>query len=213
MDLTILKEGGYRIKLYIYEDEQVKRSHQLEISNLDSLSPDIPDIGIEFGDVDFIVKDVVGNKVRLQADIYLLNEGNDRSNDYKVLVKAREMDASLLADKTWTSTGSILPDTTKIVSVNLTVPKDYNYIVDVIIWSNDTIIKRGESVIQLSPETVLEKDTVVQEKVINAEDFEELVEEEEPYDYYPEAEETPGFGILVTIVSILSVVVLYRRKL
>ncbi|NPE30937.1 hypothetical protein HNV12_23880 [Methanococcoides sp. SA1] len=211
MDISLLKEGGYRMEIQLLEDDQKKRSRQFEISNLDSLTPDVADIGIEIGDVDFIVKGVVDNKVELQADIYLSNEGRALSDDYRVLIKARERDASLLADKAWTNTGSILPETTKIISVGLTVPKDYNYIVDVIIWDKDTIIKRGESEIQLSPETVLDKDAVVQKRVINAEDFEERFVDEVSEDY-PESE-TPGFTILFALASILSVVFIHRRRL
>lgn len=211
IDISVLKEGGYRMEVQLLEDDQLKRSRRLDISNLDSLTPDVADIGIEIGDVDFIVKGVVDNKVELQADIYLSNEGRALSDDYRVLIKAREMDASLLADKVWTTTGSILPETTKIVSVGLTVPKDYNYIVDVIIWGNDTIIKRGESEIQLSPETVLEKDTVVQKRVINAEDFEERFVDEDSEES-PKSE-TPGFTILFALASILGVAFIHRRRL
>jgi len=210
MEISLLKEGGYRMEIQLLEDDQKKRSRQLEISNLDSLTPDVADIGIEIGDVDFIVKGVVDNKVELQADIYLSNEGRALSDDYRVLIKARERDASLLGDKAWTTTGSILPETTKIVSVGITVPNNYNYIVDVIIWDNDTIIKRGESEIQLSPETVLDKDTVVQKRVIDAGDFEERFVDE-VYEDYPESE-TPGFTILFALASILSVVFIHRRR-
>jgi hypothetical protein len=210
IEISLLKEGGYRMEVQLLEDDQKKRSHRLDISNLDSLTPDVADIGIEIGDVDFIVKGVVDNKVELQADIYLSNEGRVLSDDYRILIKARERDASLLADKAWTNTGSILPETTKIISVGMTVPKDYNYIVDVIIWDKDTIIKRGESEIQLSPETVLDKDTVVQKKVINAEDFEEILVEEVSEEGAEEA--LPGFTILFALASILSVVVIHRRR-
>lgn len=210
IEISLLKEGGYRMEIQLLEDDQKKRSRQLDISNLDSLTPDVADIGIEIGEVDFIVKGVVDNKVELQADIYLSNEGRVLSDDYRVLIKARERDASLLADKVWTTTGSIRPETTKIVSVGMTVPKDYNYIVDVIIWDNDTIIKRGESEIQLSPETVLDKDTVVQKKVINAEDFEEIFVDEVSEES-AEAE-TPGFTILFALASILGVVFIHRRR-
>jgi len=209
IEISLLKEGGYRMEVQLLEDDQKKRSRQLEISNLDSLTPDVADIGIEIGDVDFIVKGVVDNKVELQADIYLSNEGRALSDDYRVLIKARERDASLLADKAWTNTGSILPETTKIVSVGMTVPKDYNYIVDVIIWDKDTIIKRGESEIQLSPETVLDKDTVVQKKVINAEDFEERFVDEVSDEA---VDETPGFTILFALASILVVAFIHRRR-
>jgi len=209
LEISLLKEGGYRMEVQLLEDDQKKRSRQLEISNLDSLTPDVVDIGIEIGDVDFIVKGVVDNKVELQADIYLSNEGRALSDDYRVLIKARERDASLLADKAWTNTGSILPETTKIVSVGMTVPKDYNYIVDVIIWDKDTIIKRGESEIQLSPETVLDKDTVVQKKVINAEDFEERFVDEVSDEA---VDETPGFTILFALASILVVAFIHRRR-
>lgn len=210
IEVSLSKADNYRLKLILYKGKELQRERSLDVSNLDSLISDVDNIGIEIGEVDFIVKDVVDSKVVLQADIYLSNEGLDLSDDYRMLVKAREMDASLLADKTWANTGSIVPETTKIVSVDLSVPKNYNYIVDVIIWNNDRIIKRGESVVQLSPDAVISKDTVVKKKIIDAEEF--VMPAEEEWDVSEEAAETPGFGILMGLGSLLCVVIMCRRR-
>ena len=91
-----------------------------------------------------------------------------------MLVKVREMDAGLLADKVWTQTGEIKPETTVIRSVNLTMPDQYNYIVEVLIWNNDTIVKRGEGYIQLSPKVKVKDRNTTETRKIQTSEFENV---------------------------------------
>ena len=91
-----------------------------------------------------------------------------------MLVKVREMDAGLLADKVWTQTGEIKPESTVIRSVNLTMPDQYNYIVEVMIWNNDTIVKHGEGYIQLSPKVKIKDRNTTETRKIQTSEFENV---------------------------------------
>lgn len=91
------------------------------------------DIGLEISEMDFKVRKVEDGKVLVESDIYMTNEGRETSSDFRTLVKVREMDAGLLADKVWIQTGEIKPEATVIRSVDLTMPDQYNYIVEVLI--------------------------------------------------------------------------------
>jgi hypothetical protein len=71
------------------------------------------------------------------------------------MLKATDIDSKLVADKQWSNTGIIGPDETAIRSVNLTVPDMYNYVVDVLIWSNSTIVGQGQDYVQLNATTML----------------------------------------------------------
>lgn len=210
--LKLQKEGGYRIVAVLFEEGKRKNTGEITIYSLENLPADVQDIGIEVAGMDFLVREVDGGRVVIQTDLYLTNEGTAASGDYQMLIKAREMDARLLADKEWMQTGSIKPETTVIRSLNLTVPNHYNYVVEVLIWNNDTIVKRGEDYVQLKPQMTIDVGTQVETKHIETSDFiipEEAMDEV----WYGDAPmEEPGFGILLGIVAILSVVLIQRRR-
>ncbi|MDO9517983.1 MAG: PGF-CTERM sorting domain-containing protein [Methanosarcinaceae archaeon] len=209
--LKLPKEGGYRISAVLFEENKSKNTGEITIYSLENLPADVQDIGIEVAGMDFLVREVDGNRVVIQSDIYLTNEGAGTSGDYQMLIKAREMDARLLADKEWIQTGKIKPETTVIRSLNLTVPNQYNYIVEVLIWNNDTIVKRGEDYVQLKPQMTIAAGTQIDTKHIETSDFIVPQAESGWYDEMP-MEETPGFGMLLGLVAILSAVFMQRRR-
>lgn len=208
--LKLQKEGGYRIVSVLFEEEKNKNTREITINNLENLPADVQDIGIEVAGMDFLVREVNGSRVVIQSDLYLTNEGISTSENYKILIKAREMDARLLADKVWIETGSIRPETTIVKSVNLTVPDQYNYVVEVLIWSNDTIVKRGEDYVQLKPEMTIDIGTQVKTKHVETSNFIIPPETEDSMAYADDA--TGGFGILLASATILLVTLMQRRR-
>jgi hypothetical protein len=210
--LSLPKTGGYDIRSVLFEEEIQKGSGEIKVYNLDSLPSDVQDIGLEISEMDFKVKKVEEGKVLVESDIYIMNEGRKTSSDFRMLVKVREMDAGLLADKVWIQTGEIRPETTVIRSVNLTMPDQYNYIVEVLIWNNDTIVRRGEGYIQLHPEIEAKDKTASESRKIQTSEFENVDEYEMvPEEKYAEEGATPGFGLFLSAVLISSVAVLRRR--
>jgi hypothetical protein len=130
-----------------------------------------------------------------------------------MLVKVREMDAGLLADKVWARTGEIRPETTVIRSVNLTMPDQYNYIVEVLIWNNDTVVKRGQGYIQLSPIIEIKDRNTTEAREIQTSEFENLVEtgmipEEKSTD---QGKSTPGLSLPFSAILICSAAIMRRR--
>lgn len=210
--LSLPKTGGYDIRSVLFEEEIQKGSGEIKVYNLDFLPADVQDIGIEISEMDFKVRKVEDGKVLVESDIYLTNEGRKTSSDFRTLVKVREMDAGLLADKVWIQTGEIKPETTVIRSVNLTMPDQYNYVVEVLIWNNDTIVRHGEGYIRLHPEIEVKDKTSTESRKIQTSEFEnvdenEMVSEED----YAAEESTPGFSLLLSAVLLCSAAVLRRR--
>lgn len=212
--LCLPKTGGYEIRSVLFEEKTRKASGEIKVYNLDALPADLEDIGLEISEMDFLVRKVENGKVLIENDIYLTNEGRKTSQDFRMLVKVRELDAGLLADKVWTRTGKIRPQTTVIRSVNVTMPDQYNYAVEVLIWNNDTIVKRGEDYIQLSPEIKIKDDTQTAVRKIETSDFESS-EERVPVpeeEYAAEEEPTPGFGLFLSAVLMCFAVFLRSRR-
>jgi hypothetical protein len=209
--LSLPKTGGYDVRSVLFEEEIQKGSGEIKVYNLDFLPADAQDIGLEISEMDFRVRRVEDGKVLIESDIYLTNEGKKTSQDFRALVKVREMDAGLLADKVWIQTGEINPEATVIRSVNLTMPDQYNYAVEVLIWNNDTIVRRGEDYIQLHPEVEIKDKTATEAKKIQTSEFENVDEYEMvPEEEYAE-EPTPGFSLLLSAVLLCSAAVLRRR--
>ncbi|MHB8118712.1 MAG: DUF7490 domain-containing protein [Methanothrix sp.] len=155
MILTLPKKGGYSLEATLFEEgKEVDRGYRT-VSNLESLPADSKAISLRIDGIDFLVRKAAEEKVVIQSDIYVTNFGAKASQDYKLMLKATDIDSKLVADKQWSNTGIIAPDETAIRSVNLTVPDRYNYVVDVLIWSNSTIVGQGQDYVQLNATTML----------------------------------------------------------
>jgi hypothetical protein len=153
--LQLPKKGGYELEALLFEDgKQVDRGSRT-VSNLENLPADSMVTGLRIDGIDFLVRNASVGKVVIQSDIYVTNFGARTSQNYQLMIKATDIDSKLVADKQWSNTGIIAPDATAIRSVNLTVPDKYNYVVDVLIWSNSTIVGQGRDYVQLNATTML----------------------------------------------------------
>lgn len=217
--ISLLKNEDYRISTTIMDDGKLSYEKWMTLSGLDTLQSDMQDTGIQIQTIDFLVRETNPRSVVIQNDIYLKNEGLETSRDYRILIKAREMDARLVADKEWTNSGEIEPEETAIISVNLTVPSVYNYVVEISVWDGNTIVKTDEDYVQLNPEKVIDREQLVQNKNINTADF--LVEEEEDYKWdsaveetaYDETAESPGFTGSIAVIGFIAALYMVRRRL
>ncbi|MEA1869700.1 MAG: hypothetical protein U9N09_06120 [Euryarchaeota archaeon] len=217
--ISVEREGGYRIDVVLFEDDERLRQRSVQISGIGDLTPNVHDIGIKIQEMDFLVENVTGSRVAIGVDIYLTNEGDFTSEDLPMLVKAREVDAGLLADKVWTSTGNIEKEKTIINGCNISVPDNYNYIVETLIWRNDTIVERGEGVVQLNPKRTIPEDEEIVSSDIRVRDFMpaptptpvergELME----YEYTGGApKKTPGFTSAMTGIAVMIAIFMLIR--
>jgi len=153
--LVLPKKGGYKLQTQLFdEDKEVAKGYR-SVYNLENVPADIMTTGLRIDGIDFMVRKAEGVKVSIDSDVYITNTGAKPSQDYKLMIKATDVDSKLVADKQWSSTGVIAPDETAIRRINLTVPDRYNYIVDVLIWSNSTIVGQGQDFVQLNATTML----------------------------------------------------------
>lgn len=211
--LTLPKTGGYDLRSVLFEENVQKCSGEIKVYNLDALPAEVQKTGLEIPEMDFRVKKVEDGKVLVENDIYLTNEGRETSKDFRMLVKIREMDAGLLADKVWTHTGEIKPEATVIRSVNLTMPDQYNYIVEVLIWDDNTIVERGEGYIRLRPIVEVKDKNTIKTREIQTSEFENVVEPEmiPEEEYRDKKGATPGFSLSLSAILLGSVAILRRR--
>jgi hypothetical protein len=210
--ITLPRTGSYRLVSTVYENGQRKAQGEKTVYSLERLTPDVQEIGLSITDIDFLVKKVAGDRATIQTDIYFTNDNRVPSGAFDIEVKAKEEDARLLADKQRAQIESIQPDATRVSSVSLSVPDQYNYIVEVLVWKNETIVKRGEGNVRLRPGIVVKNDTQFVTKKIETSKF---IGEE---GYWAGSSgvpvtKSPGFGapLVLTALGALAVLVHKRR--
>lgn len=212
-NLTLPRAGSYRLVSTVFENGQRKGQGEKTVYNLERLTPDVQETGLSITDIDFLVRKVAGDKATIQTDIYFTNDNRVPSGAFEIEVKAKEEDAKLLADKQRAHIESIQPDATRVSSVSLTVPDQYNYVVEVLVWKNDTIVKRGEGYVRLRPGMMVKNDTQFVTKKIETSKF---IGEE---GYWAGSSgipvtKSPGFGapLVLTALATLAVLVHIRRR-
>lgn len=220
--ILLPKKGGYNLQAKLFEDGEEKDTGYRTVYDLQNLPADSQNTGLKIDGIDFMVRKADEGKVVIQSDIYVTNFGAKPSQDYRLMVKATDIDSKLVADKQWSRTGIIAPDETAIRSINLSVPDRYNYVVDVLIWSNSTIVGQGTDYVQLNATTMLgDKERMASRGTNTGRFVTDAAAEESPAEALKvsgfknataAAEAAPDFCAALAVAAIALVAVVGRRK-
>lgn len=222
MMVKVPRSGNIRIDVSVFEDGQGKERSSISARNLGALAPGLIDTGLRIRDMDFLVQSVFteegrnSSRARIQADLYVTNEGRAPSEDLRIQVKAREISTRLVSDVAWIETGSIPTGSTLIRSTNVTVADGYNYAIEVLTWRGDVVVARNEGTVQLAPTFTKPKDQELVTTNPNVNDFLPPPTYATPaYEgSYPTASpRVPGFEVVSLIAAVLATgFVLARRR-
>jgi hypothetical protein len=219
-NLKIDKNGNYNLKILLFDNGSILDSGSVNVQGINILTPESKKSGITMSNIDFNIGGVSSGKVMVRPDIYLENTGSESSDNLKLIIKARQAESNILADKTNAETGSIGSEKTSIKEVQLTVPDEYNYMVVVELWKDDTMINSWEKPLLLAPTKTVPKES--QEKKVNIE-VSQFVRETgavpgvtsmvaaTPPQYAGQSK-TPGFEIFGSILAFLIVLIVKRKK-
>ncbi len=215
--LKVERNGGYELKLLLFDNGSIRDSGSINLRGLDVITPTSRRSGIVLNNIDFTVSGVSAGRVTITPDIYLENRGTEASENLKLIIKARQADSNLLADKTSSETGVISSEATAVKSVKLEVPDQYNYMVVVELWKGDIMINSWEKPVLLAPTKTVPKESA--EKKVNIE-VSKFVREGAPTSappYYPATTQgsvpkEPGFESLGAIIALMLVIILRRRS-
>lgn len=178
LTVEVPREHGARIRVEVHESDQLRQTGRVTVSNLAGLDSTVHDTPLGIGEMDFLVRGVSGGngsnqEVRIETRVYLTNEGDGASDPVRMQVRAREADTSLLGDEAWTRVPAVPPEATRLASVNLTVPDEHNYVVQVALWQDDFVLERGRGIVQLLPREVQQEG---EEIVVSDPDVEDFVQ-------------------------------------
>jgi PGF-CTERM protein len=223
-NLSVRREGGYRIRATVYRDGQRVDSGARELRGLDALQPPYARSAVQFAEADalppvsFSVAETSGNRTTLALQMALTNTGDEQPEDLRVTVTLRQADSNIVADRTSVPVGSIRPGRTETVETQLTVPTGYNYYIDAVLWKDGVVIDSARGAANLDPTETISVNETQRDVELRVSDF---TRGDEADGDRPVPEETaagaaggsaPGFGVGVALVALVATALLARRK-
>ena len=219
--LKVERNGNYDLKILLYDNGSIRESGSVGIKGLDALTPAAKLSGVSVNNIDFIVTGVSAGRASIRSDVYLENRGASPSENMNMIVKARQAESNLLADKRSSETGIIAGEATSVKSVQLDVPEGYNYMMVVELWKGDVMVNSWEKALLLAPTKTVPKES--QEKKMNIEVSKFMREGggapvpgativAGAEGYAPPMKQEPGFEVIAAIAALILVIALRRRS-
>ena len=219
VSVTVPREGGYEISALLYVDGQRVDAARASVSGVSALTPPYAETNVVFHRfaaqpaVEYTIQSSDGETTTLDVTSYLTNGGDTPESGLRLVVTARQSDSNVVAARTETTVGGIEPGRTATPSVELSVPENYNYYLDVTLWRDGVILDSTRSVANLDPEETLSANETRREVAFEASDFETGGDgADRPDRDSPTAGEgQPGFGPVVAVVALLGSLFAARR--
>ncbi len=219
--LKVDRNGNYELKILLYDNGSIRESGSVGIKGLNALTPAAKLSGVAVNNIDFIVTGASGGRASIRSDIYLENKWAAPSENMNMIVKARQAESNLLADKKSSETGVITGEATAVKSVQLDMPDGYNYMMVVELWKGDVLVNTWEKALMLAPTKTVPKES--QEKKMNIEVSKFVREGGAPPvpgatmtvaagDYAIPKKGEPGFEAIAAIAALIMVIALRRRS-
>jgi len=226
-NLSVEREGGYRIETIVYENgERVARGTK-SISGVQALTPDYAQSAVEFEhfensavDIPAIAVDpteTVNNRTRLSVSAALTNTGDTAAGDVTLRLRARQVESNVIAADARQRVGSIRPGRTVWQNATMTVPSEYNYYVDAFLLKDGVVVDTALGVANLDPTRVVEANETREAVEFDTGDFTGPETDIEQEYERTEAETTvsgsgPGFGVGLPVVALLAIALLSARR-
>ena len=221
--LKLPKEGGYRLQIVVFEDGKGILRGERTIYGLSRLEP--PSVAkISIRELDFFVEAVEVESGRgkeyaiVNTTLYIDNLGKD-VDGLRALIKARDNETRLIADRGWEDLGVLKEGTTSLHYAELRVLNGRDYIFEIQIWQSERIIKESSGKVLLSPfvnRTVVveakEKTVEISPKVEITDFIRPGTPAPKPMPYPTPAPEEPGFETLSAVFALFIVFVLLLKK-
>ncbi|PCR91193.1 DUF7490 domain-containing protein [Natrinema ejinorense] len=231
--VAVPRQSGYEIETFVYRNGTRTESASHTVEGVGSLTPAYADTDVEFhrfgGEsggsladvpaISYSVASTADETATLEVDSYLTNTGDDTESDLVLQVIARQSDSNVVADSATAELSAIEPGKTASPSVDLTVPQEYDYYLDAVLWRDDTIVATNRAVANLGPGS-LSVDEPNGSEGIEVSDFSSdsgtAAGDGRAADEGGDAEDstvdgTPGFGIVAAAVALLATAALARR--
>lgn len=234
-NLTVDREGGYGIETIVFRDGQRVDVSGRQVSGLEALTPAYADSNIEFAESTALQPVSVGigstdeGSATLDLSAALTNQGDQPAGDLELTFTVRQAESNVVTDRVTVSVGDIRAGRTSTVDASASVPEEYNYYIDAVIWRDGVHVDSAQSVANLDPSERISPNTTERDVEFEASDFESgsggddgemsgdgamSADDGSAGDRTSEetSEETPGFSAVVGVVALLATALLARRR-
>lgn len=220
--LSVERAGDYQVEAVVFRGGQRVATGVREVRGTDSLTPAYADSPVGFHQfsrqglpvIEYTIEAAENNRTRLSVSTYLTNTGDRGSDDLRLLLTARQIDSSVVADQQAIQVSPIEPGQTATPETTLTVPEGYNYYLDAVLWKEGVIIGTARSGAQLDPRETIPENTTTRESEFEAGEFVESAAEQRdtPTPRAEDASDGPGFGVGTALLAVLTAAFLSRRR-
>jgi len=224
MNVTVPREGGYRIFVRVYENGSRVETGGTEVRGVDSLTPDYADTAVEFhrfgtGEssppvISYAIEETSDNRTTMRTQTHLTNRGDGTSGGLELVVVARQVESNVVADREQVEVGEVGPGRTATPTVMLDVPSGYNYYLDGILLRDGVIVGTATSGAMLDPTRPVPENETTEDVEFDAAEFESTPEPPLRDTPGPTAESAsgPGFGVALALVALVGAALLATRN-
>ncbi|MFT4885418.1 MAG: PGF-CTERM protein [Natronomonas sp.] len=219
LSVTVPREGGYEVATILYVDGQRVDMATASVSGVGALKPPRVRTSVAFHEfpdrpsVEYRIASADGDRVTLDVTSYLTNGGDDPESGLRLVVTARHADAYVVADRAETTVGTVDPGLTVSPEVQVSVPDDNNYYLDVTLWRDGVILESTRAAANLDPQETISVNETRREVEFEAGDFEtgDGSGGRPPRETEAGAQRQPGFGVGVALVALCGSLLAARR--
>lgn len=218
VDVTVAREGGYRIETVLYKDGQRVGTVAKSVRGVGTVQAGGRvafhqfDAGLPA--VQYSVADAEDNRTALDVSTYLTNHGAEASGPVTVELIVRQADSNIVAARTTVTVEEIAPGETATPGATVTVPAGYNYYLDAVLRKDGVVVGTARSAANLDPQERIEANTTVRDVGLQVEDFEQTTgpDRQEPDAGGESGGGVPGFGPAVAAVAVVAAAIVARRR-
>ncbi|WP_255196801.1 DUF7490 domain-containing protein [Halorarius litoreus] len=225
VNLTVPREGAYRLDTVVYEDGQRIEQGRTTVRGVGSLVPAYARSSVRFHQFDggttippieYSIRRVTDGKATVNVSAYLTNTGDETVDGLRVVLVARQADSNIVADRVAVPVGSVDPGHTATPASELTVPDNYSYYLDAVLWKDGVIVGSARTTADLNPQRTVPENQTREDVDLDSDEFAaetETVREEgtPPASNTPAGQSGPGFGLAAGVVALLGAGLLARR--
>lgn len=212
-NLTVPRDGGYRIETAVYVDGRRVETGSRTVQGLSALTPPRARSTVAFATdgpippLSVSVAEAGGDRTTLAVTSSLENRGDEAVGDLAVRIVVRQAESNVVAADRTVEVGRIRPGRTDGTTAEVTVPANYNYRVDAVLLRDGVRLGAAQTVVNLNPRRTIEADTTDQAVRFEAGEFERggAAGDRPRATGTPAASAgAPGFGPLVPVVAALA---------
>lgn len=214
VSVSLEKTREYNIEFSLEKDNRIVDSRGMKLSGLETLVPEERELKLSVRDVDFEITGVGSDRTDVKSRFYI--DSMERYSEVTFHVKAVQFESNVMADDSWL-TMEVDKGKTLLVETNLTVPSNYNYVVNLEAWGDDSLLKSWSKGLNLAPTKRVPENVSEEEVKFQAGEF--VKHEPEPPAPTPAptkrermAQPTPGFEVVLAVLAIGGIFLWKKRK-